>query len=33
MGPKPVILMAEVPKCEYRHCGGIFEVSPLCPSL
>ena len=31
IGPKPVILVAEVPKCECRKCGHTFEVSPPLP--
>lgn len=31
IGPKPVVLVAEVPKCECRHCGHTFEVSPPLP--
>jgi transposase len=31
IGPKPVVLVAEVPKCECRGCGHTFEVSPPLP--
>ena len=32
IGPKPVILVVEVPKCECRSCSETFEVSPPLPT-
>jgi hypothetical protein len=29
IGLKPVVLVAEVPRCQYRQCGHGFEVVPL----
>ncbi len=31
IGPKPVVLVVEVPRCECRACGKSFEVSPPLP--
>jgi transposase len=31
IGPKPVVLVVEVPRCECRSCGDTFEVSPPLP--
>jgi transposase len=31
IGPKPVVLVVEVPKCECRTCAKSFEVSPPLP--
>ncbi len=31
IGPKPVVLVVEVPKCECRACAKSFEVSPPLP--
>jgi transposase len=31
MGRKPVFLVTEVPRCQCRQCGAVFEVSPLLP--
>ncbi len=32
IGPKPVVLVVEVPRCECRACGDTFEVSPFAPA-
>lgn len=32
IGPKAVVLVVEVPKCECRGCGETFEVSPPLPT-
>lgn len=31
IGRKPVFLVTEVPRCQCRQCGAVFEVSPLLP--
>jgi len=31
IGMKPVFLVTEVPKCECKDCGTLFEVAPLLP--
>ena len=31
IGRKPVFLVTEVPRCQCRQCGQVFEVSPLLP--
>jgi len=31
IGLKPVFLVTEVPRCQCRQCGQVFEVSPLLP--
>jgi transposase len=31
IGRKPVFLVTEVPRCQCRRCGAVFEVSPLLP--
>ncbi|MBK8092832.1 MAG: transposase family protein [Verrucomicrobiaceae bacterium] len=32
IGPKQVVLVVEVPKCECRGCGKSFEHSPFAPA-
>ena len=31
IGLKPVWLVTEVPRCQCRSCGRVFEVAPLLP--
>lgn len=31
IGLKPVFLVTEVPRCQCRGCGRVFEVPPLLP--
>jgi transposase len=31
IGLKPVFLVTEVPRCQCRQCGQVFEVAPLLP--
>ena len=31
IGLKPVFLVTEVPRCECRQCGQVFEVAPPLP--
>jgi len=31
IGMKPVYLVTEVPKCECKDCGTVFEIAPLLP--
>jgi transposase len=31
IGREPVFLVTEVPRCQCRQCGAVFEVSPLLP--
>ena len=28
---KPVMLVTEVPRCQCRQCGHVFEIAPLLP--
>jgi hypothetical protein len=31
IGLKPVMLVTEVPRCQCRQCGLVFEVAPFLP--